>query len=384
MVEQITCPDCGFPVEGAARLCERCGADLAIAAVLAERDILPVYLARGAPMTPEVLVPRLGEYLVEQGKLSPQDLERALEYQKKKASSGQPILLGQALRELGLIEPEVLDQAITMQILQLQNALSQANRQLEAKVRERTLELERAITRLRELNQLKANFIANISHELRTPMTPIKGYLELLLSGELGELSDSQKEALGAVQRAAARLEKLIEDLIQFALVSRGQVKLSVTRVDVAKLLREVVRQSLPKANAAGIKMALQIDTLPLVSCDEEKIAWVVDQLLDNAVKFTPRGGSVKLEARFAENFVKITITDTGIGIPADKMEEIFEPFHQLDGSTRRRYRGTGLGLALSQRILLAHGSRIEVRSEVGKGSQFGFSLPLAENVVMR
>ncbi len=384
MVEKITCPSCGLPVDSAARLCEHCGADLAIAAVLAERDILPAYITKGVPITPEVLVPRLGEYLVEQGKLAPQDLERALDYQKQKASAGQPILLGQALRELGLIEPEVLDRAITVQILQLQNALNQANRQLEVRVRERTLELERAISRLGELNQLKANFIANISHELRTPMTPIKGYLELLLNGELGELNQMQMEALRVMQRAAGRLEKLIEDLIQFALVSRGQVKLSLGDVDVSELLREVVRQSLTKANAAGIKLVLQVGTLPLVSCDEEKIIWVVEQLLDNAIKFTPRGGLVKLEARLVENFVKILVTDTGIGIPEDKLEEIFEPFHQLDGSTKRRYSGTGLGLALSQRILLAHGSRIEVRSEVGKGSQFEFLLPLVKDVVLR
>jgi signal transduction histidine kinase len=371
-------------VDSQARTCEHCGADLAIAAVLAEREILLARLTSGVPMTPEVLVPRLGEYLVERGKLTPQELEQALEYQRQKSAEGQPILLGQALRELGLIDPEVLDQAITAQILRLQNALSQANRQLEARVRERTLELEQAIAKLGELNQLKANFIANISHELRTPMTPIKGYLELLLSGELGPLDETQMQALKVIRSAAARLEKLIEDLIQFALVSRGQVKLSVSEVDLANLIKSVVRASSPKASMAGVKISLQLDALPPIPCDAEKIAWVVDQLLDNAIKFTPKGGFIKVEARVARNFVKIAVTDSGIGIPPDKRDEIFEPFHQLDGSTRRRYSGTGLGLALSQRLLLAHGTRLQVKSEVGKGSRFEFLLPLAEDGVVQ
>ncbi len=190
MTDPISCPQCSQPVDSQARLCEHCGADLAIAAVLAERQLQLGGSPLAAPaLTPEILVPRLGNYLIEQGVLAPADLERALAYQRQKAQAGDPLLLGQALRELGLVDRETIDGAITVQILQLQSALQQANRELEARVKERTLELERAIEKLTELNKLKANFIANVSHELRTPLTHIKGYLDLLAEGSLGDLT---------------------------------------------------------------------------------------------------------------------------------------------------------------------------------------------------
>lgn len=381
MTSQIHCPHCGQPVNANARTCEYCGVDLAIAAVLAEREILPVRLIGALAVSPEILVPRLGEYLVEKDELTPADLERALAHQKARAQEGHPLLLGQALRELHLIEPEELDQAITEQILTLQMALKRTNQELEARVRERTLDLERAIEKLGELNQVKANFIANVSHELRTPLTHIKGYLEMMVDGGLGPLNDSQAEALTVMRRSEARLEGLIDDLIQFSLVSRGQFTLNLSSVNIPRMVNPVVNQAQHKAKTAGVSMEMELSQrLPLALCDGDKIAWVIAQLLDNALKFTPEGGRVKLEALQSNNFVKISVTDSGIGIPSHQLQEIFEPFHQLDGSTTRRYSGTGLGLALSQRILSAHGTQMEVRSKEGQGSQFEFSLPIAED----
>lgn len=381
MTSQIHCPHCGQPVNANARTCEYCGVDLAIAAVLAEREILPVRLIGALAVSPEILVPRLGEYLVEKDELTPADLERALAHQKARAQEGHPLLLGQALRELQLIEPEELDQAITEQILTLQMALKRTNQELEARVRERTLDLERAIEKLGELNQVKANFIANVSHELRTPLTHIKGYLEMMVDGGLGPLNDSQAEALTVMRRSEARLEGLIDDLIQFSLVSRGQFTLNLSSVNIPRMVNPVVNQAQHKAKTAGVSMEMELSQrLPLALCDGDKIAWVIAQLLDNALKFTPEGGRVKLEALQSNNFVKISVTDSGIGIPSHQLQEIFEPFHQLDGSTTRRYSGTGLGLALSQRILSAHGTQMEVRSKEGQGSQFEFSLPIAED----
>jgi len=380
MTSQIHCPHCGQPVDANARTCGSCGVDLAIAAALAEREILPVRLIGTLAVSPEILVPRLGEYLVERDKLTPADLERALEHQKARAQEGHPLLLGQALRELHLIEPEELDQAITEQILTLQMALRRTNKELEARVHERTLDLEHAIEKLSELNQVKANFIANVSHELRTPLTHIKGYLEMMVDGGLGPLNDPQAEDLTVILRAEARLEGLIDDLIQFALVSRGQLTLNLSAVDIPLLVNPVMHEALYKAKTVGVSMEMEMSRrLPPALCDSDKITWVITQLLDNALKFTPEGGRVKLEALQSNNFVKISVTDTGIGIPSHQLQEIFEPFHQLDGSTTRRYGGTGLGLALSQRILTAHGTQMEVRSEEGQGSQFEFSLPIAE-----
>jgi signal transduction histidine kinase len=351
--------------------------------VLAEREILPVRFADALPVTPEILVPRLGEHLLESGKLSSADLERALEFQEKSRQAGRPLLLGQALRELKLIEPDELERAITEQILNLQIALKRTNQELEARVHERTVALERAVEKLGELSQLKANFIANVSHELRTPLTHIKGYLDLLAGGTLGALSDQQADALGVMLTAEERLEGLIEDLIQFSLVSREQLSLNFSKVDITTVIQETVSRVQRKEKTDGLSFEMELaGGIPFVRCDAEKISWVIEQLLDNACKFTPEGGSVKLVAYQSDNFVKISISDTGIGIPFHRLDEIYEPFHQLDSSATRRYNGTGLGLALTQRILTAHGTRIDVLSKEGQGSRFEFSLPLAKSIL--
>lgn len=347
---------------------------------MAEREITPARLPIGVEVTPEILVPRLGEYLVEKGHLLPKDLEHALDFQRQRAALGKPLLLGQALRELHLVKSTVLDQAITEQILQLQLALKQSNQELEARIRERTLELEQAIEKLGELSQLKANFIANVSHELRTPLTHLKGYLEILADGEIGPLTGTQSEAVAVMRRAEARLEALIEDLIQFSLVTQGQLTLEIIPADISHILRDAVDQARHNARSKGITLDLQVpEGLPLVLCDGEKIAWVLSHFLDNAFKFTPRQGLVKVEAYHDDKFVKISVIDTGIGMQPARLEEIFEPFHQLDGSMTRRYGGTGLGLALSRRILEAHNAVVHVDSEIGQGSRFEFSLAVAE-----
>lgn len=376
METHITCPQCGLVVDAQARYCHNCGVDLAIAAALAEREIK---LPGGTPMTPEVLVPKIGEYLVEKGKLTTDQLDHALNFQRQTLEAGESMLLGQALLHLGIIDRDTLDVAVTEQILQLQSALQRANRELEDRVQERTRDLRNAIAKLSELNQLKANFIANISHELRTPLTQIKGYLEIMVDGGLGELKSDQLDTLQVILKAEKRLEKLIEDLIQFSLASRGELKLNLALLDFPDLIHQIVHAAIFKAKSAGIQVFTTINNeLPAVLCDGEKISWVIAQMLDNAIKFTPNGGHVQINADYKDRFVSITVTDNGIGIPEEKLNDIFEVFHQLDGSTTRRYGGTGLGLALSHRILDAHGSAMVVRSQAGKGSSFSFSLPQA------
>ena len=379
MVDEITCPDCGHPVQSNNRYCEHCGVDLAVAAVLAEQQItIPVQIPEGAPIAPEILVPRIGDYMIERGLLTTQDLQQALDYQTKRAKAGNSILLGQALLELGLTNQEVLDQVITTQILELQNALNEVNRSLKQRVEERTIELQKALERLAELNHLKSNFIANISHELRTPLTHIKGYLDILSDGGLGPLTKSQLDALSIIKRAETRLEQLIEDLIQFSLASRGELSLTLQDSHMDKLVRNSADRSKQKAKTRNITLNITLPDYGLpVRVDEDKIGWVLFQLLDNAIKFTPEGGHVEVRATLENGIVTTSVIDTGIGIPADRIPEIFEPFHQLDGSTTRHYAGTGLGMAMVRRIIEAHGSQIKVQSIVDRGSHFAFSLPV-------
>jgi signal transduction histidine kinase len=330
-----------------------------------------------SPLTPEVLVPRLGEYLVQKGLIIEADLLKALAYQNEKKRTGERCLLGQALMDLHLLTRLQIDHAVTEQIIQLRNALEDANRFLENRVAERTAELQEALTKLSDLSQLKANFVANVSHELRTPLTHIKGYLELLTNESLGSLSDEQRNALLVSQRAAGRLESLIDNLILFSLAARGEMTLRLSPVDLNKVAGEIFSYSRIKAEDRNVALHYtEQPDLPYVQADEEKISWVILQLIDNAIKFTPSGGEVTLSIQpESDTLIMVSVSDTGIGIPAGRLNEIFEAFHQLDSSSTRRYGGTGLGLALVREIISAHGSLIEVQSEEGKGTRFHFPL---------
>jgi signal transduction histidine kinase len=329
-------------------------------------------------LTPEMLVPRLGEALVQGGQITDLELQKALAYQQEKLVQGQSFLLGQALLDLKLLDRSALDQAVTEQIIQLRSALQSANRHLEQRVQERTSELQAALQRLSELSQLKANFIANISHELRTPLTHVKGYLDLMLANSLGPLTEEQSHALQVTQKAANRLENLIEDLIMFSLASRGEMSMKQEQIDLHNLVIIASKTARQKADLRAVEVEVIADeNTPPVQADPEKISWVLNQLLDNAVKFTPSGGRVLigLKKEKGANLVMVSVSDPGIGIPADRLKEIFEPFHQLDGSSTRQSGGTGLGLALVRQIIEAHGSLLSVTSVEGRGSTFKFPL---------
>lgn len=333
-------------------------------------------------ISPEVLVPRLGEQLVKVGLLTDEQLKKALDYQRLLAAEGKPSLLGEAVIELGFLDRPTLDRAITEQIIRLRAALEDANRNLEFRVQQRTAELEEALRKLSEINQLKANFIANVSHELRTPLTHIRGYLELLSTESLGPLNEEQKKAMDVSMRASGRLQNLIDDLILFSLAARGEMTLVLKPVDVNRVVSAALTRATPRADDQQLSLKVDIDpALPLVQADEEKLSWVISQLLDNAIKFTQPGGKVQLTVKLEnKKMVNITVTDSGIGIPPERIKEIFEPFHQLDGSATRRFGGTGLGLALVRQIVEAHGSLINVRSEVNKGTTIVFPLLVAKN----
>lgn len=377
MSTQVPCPRCNELVDSQARICPHCGVVLVRAALLAEQALTTVAsIAVSSPMTPEILVPRIGDYLLERGVLNQVDLDRALAYHRKLADEGRPRLVGQVLLDFGLVDRETLDQVITEQILQLQSALQQTNRQLEQRVEERTSELRNALSKLSELNQLKSNFISNVSHELRTPLTHLRGYLDLMADGSLGKFDDKQESAIQVMLRSESRLEELINELIEFSLASSGALTLELKPVDMRKLVLEVVGNISEKARSRSLAFEMRLpDNLPLVKADEEKISWVVRELVDNAIKFTPSGGQVEVVLRAENRLVFCSVKDTGIGISPEHIRDIFEPFHQLDGSITRRYGGVGLGLALVRRIVEAHGAMIKVSSEEKKGSKFEFFL---------
>jgi len=328
-------------------------------------------------LSPEMLVPRMGEYLVAKGAVTEEQLKQALDYQIKQAEQGEPVLLGQALVDLKYLDRGELDTAVTEQIIQLRSALQAANRTLEQRVHERTNELRQALDRVSELSGMKANFISNISHELRTPLTHVKGYIELLIGGDLGPITEEQKRALLVSQESTTRLENLIEDLIMVSLISRGELNIKYENVDIGHIATLVVNSHKELAERRGVELYAEIgENIPLVQADLQKIGWALGHLIDNGIKFTSKGGSVTMSVmREGENLVVLSIADTGIGIHADQLKDIFEPFYQLDGTSTRKYGGTGLGLSLVRQIIEGHGSMIEVQSTEGQGTLFKFPL---------
>jgi signal transduction histidine kinase len=334
-------------------------------------------------LTPEILVSRLGDYLISRKLLTPEKLQLALDYQQEIREKNQPVpLLGQVLVTMGLIDRETLDQAITEQIIQLRTALEDSNKKLEERVRERTAELELALSRLYELNQLKSNFVANVTHELRTPLTHIKGYMELLINQSLGPLTDDQDQALQVMHTSSDRLERLIEDLLLFSMSERDPISLHIRPFYLEKLCVDLIGRLDRAAGQKKIKIQFECPSdLPKIDADEEKVAWAIMQLMDNAIKFSSDNSKVTLKVEAEGKFVSIAVIDNGIGFPMERQDEIFEPFHQLDGSSTRRHGGAGLGLSLVKKIVEAHGSVIHVSSQLGLGSTFTFLLKLSEAI---
>ncbi len=377
----LECPYCGASVPPGNSYCPDCNIDLILYTDLLIRQQLEEARAvpPTAPLSVEELVPRLGESLVAQKIISSQQLQQALQLQSHDGEEGKPPRrIGQVLTDMGVLSHEDLDHSVAAMVLQLQKALQSANRRLEEKVRERTIELSHALEKLSELNRLKADFVANISHELRTPMTHIVGYVDLLADDTFGPLSDQQREAINTLRRASGRLNDLIEDLIQFSDTSRGGISLSLQSISLRDCFQEALSRLSAKSQKGNVHLEVHLPPdLPNVRADGRKITWVVSQLMDNGIKFTPTGGRVSIRAGSSTERVWITIEDTGIGIPESRMEELFAPFHQLDGSSTRRHGGTGMGLYLSRQIVDAHGSKLTMKSKEGGGTTVMFDLPI-------
>jgi signal transduction histidine kinase len=328
------------------------------------------------PLTPEILIPRLGDVLVEEGLITKEQLLAALENQKQMRSEGKSLLIGKVMIEMGLLDQNTLDQAITKHILILQNGLQKANETLEKRVEERTAELQEAYRKLSALAELKSNFVANISHELRTPLTHIMGYLDLILTGGIENFNDEQKESIQIIRKASDRLAHLIEDLILFSSSEVGSVSVQLESFNLPDLIYEAIEKNKSSAKKKYVHIQTSIPDQPvIVRADRGKILWVLNQLVDNAIKFNSNDGTVNISLQVNGKKAEVAITDTGIGIESKKIEEIFEPFHQLDGSTTRKQGGTGLGLTLVKKILASHNEKVIVRSTPGKGSSFSFSL---------
>ena len=225
-----------------------------------------------------------------------------------------------------------------------------------------------------ELDTLKDEFVSNVSHELRTPLTSISGYVELMLEDETDE---EKRNYLGIVDRNAARLLGLVSDLLFSARLQDGKLELERSEVDLHDLVTHAVQSARPRAEAAGVELTLVASTVPLVSGETVRLAQLIDNLVSNAIKFTPAGGKVSVHLSASAGLVRFEVSDTGIGITEQERERLFERFFRSQTALERQIQGTGLGLYISKAIVEAHGGRIGVDSEAGAGTTFVVELPV-------
>jgi GAF domain-containing protein/anti-sigma regulatory factor (Ser/Thr protein kinase) len=271
-------------------------------------------------------------------------------------------------RQAGEFDPEVVN---LLQTFATQSALAIHNAQLFREIQAKGRELEAA-------NRHKSEFLANVSHELRTPLNAVIGFSEVLLEKLFGELNDKQNEYVDDILSSGRHLLSLINDILDLSKIEAGHMELELTTFDLPNALDNALVLIRERASRHGVRLERVVDEqLGDFRGDERKIKQVLVNLLSNAVKFTPEGGKIQVRAGLDNGAVKISVSDTGIGIAPEHHETIFEEFRQVGSDYARKREGTGLGLTLTKKFVEMHGGRIWVESEPGKGSTFTFTLPV-------
>lgn len=246
--------------------------------------------------------------------------------------------------------------------------------QLVLALEDRAGKLSAALSEIQELDRLRDGLIQNVSHELRLPLMVIQGYADLLKDGAFGELAPELQQAADVISGKTRQLAKRVDDIS----LLRGlqQTDLQLSEISLAALVRSAVERARPQAQQAGVQIVEDImpETRPL-QADYRRLEQVIDELLDNAVKFSPDGGRVHVTLREGAEVVYLKVSDEGIGIPPTEIPRIWDRFYQSDASTTRRFSGTGVGLAVVKQIVEAHGGQVWVESEAGRGSQFYVAL---------
>ena len=229
---------------------------------------------------------------------------------------------------------------------------------------------------LEHAEQLRRNLVADVAHELRTPLSNIRGYLEAIRD----RVVKPNAATIQSLNEETALLSRLVDELQELSLAEAGELKLVYQAEDIAKLVKQAVTSWQPKVAAKEILLSLDLpDNLPLVNIDRQRVNQVLHNLLENAVAHTRKGGTINVAAMAQGDRVEISVADTGEGIPAEDLPNIFERFYRVDKSRARATGGSGLGLTIAKRLVEAHGGKITVQSELGKGSRFSFTLPIAE-----
>jgi signal transduction histidine kinase len=251
-----------------------------------------------------------------------------------------------------------------------QSALAIQNARLFREIEDKSRQLEKA-------SQHKSEFLANMSHELRTPLNAIIGFSEVLAERMFGEINDKQAEYLGDILESGRHLLSLINDILDLSKIEAGRMELEVTAFHLPSIIENALTLVRERAQRHGITLGHTVDErLGMIHADERKVKQVLLNLLSNALKFTPEGGRISVRAAVGDGLAELSVSDTGVGIALEDQETVFEEFRQV-GIASKKVEGTGLGLAISRKFIELHGGKIWVKSQIGAGSTFAFTLPL-------
>ncbi len=254
----------------------------------------------------------------------------------------------------------------------------QAHQDLEKRVEERTRELSKALEEVKKINQRKNDFVSSVSHELRTPLTSIKGYASILLSGKLGALPEDVHKRLEKINKHSDELVQFVNDLLDLSRIESGKVELKLSSLNLKNIVEEVADLLAVQFKEKQIEFSsTSPGDLPEVMADYSQIKRVFINLINNSVKYTP-GGKISVHLIKLSKEIQVDVRDTGCGMPEGAMDKLFTEFYRVDSAMNQEIKGTGLGLALVKNIVAAHKGKIWVKSKVGAGTTFSFTLPLA------
>ncbi len=242
---------------------------------------------------------------------------------------------------------------------------------------EKTMIVFHDVTRLKKLERVRVDFVANVTHEIRTPLTAILGYLETLRDGAI-EKPEEARKFIDIILKHAGRLNRLVEDLLTISKIELGEIKINFENASLADALNNVMPLIEPKAKLKNIEITNLVgEKAPLIKADKDRLAQIFVNILDNAVKFTPENGKVNVDAKETDGYVVTTISDTGIGIPKEEIERLGERFYRVDKNRSRELGGTGLGLSIVKHLMIAHGGKMEITSQPGRGTKVSLFFPL-------
>ncbi len=228
-----------------------------------------------------------------------------------------------------------------------------------------------------EIDNAKTEFLSITSHELRSPMTPMKAQLQMLKEGYFGKLGKKQKESLSVIIRNAERLDNIIADFLEISRIEAARLKFDFRETDITQLVKDTITFMQGFAKEKNITLVEKVKNLPLIKADPDRISQVLRNLINNAIKFSDENNKIEVSAELKNDFILFSVKDYGCGIPPDNQVRVFEPFYQVESSTRRKHGGTGLGLTICRGIVESQKGKIWVESQPGKGSKFNFTVPL-------